>query len=91
MKHSHQQPSHTRHDKELCTGPYQNVEWATGKNAEIVGGQCQSHRKHDDAEYDGLRGSTNPHKEVGHKKRQDGNGYDEKRGIRSEPSAQFGQ
>ena len=65
MKHVYQRPSHTRHDDELGTGTYEDIERPTGQNAEVVGGQGQSHGQHNNAQNDCLRVATHPIEDVG--------------------------
>ena len=51
---------HARHDDELGASSNEYIQWALCQNLEIVGGQRQSHGKHDDAKDDGLGSSSHP-------------------------------
>ena len=66
--HLTEQPSegegYERHDGELCHRTDENVERTFCKQTEIVGRKCKSHRKHDDAEDDGLCVSFYPFKQL---------------------------
>ena len=77
----YQQIGHAWHDEELGARSYQDIQWPAGQNAEVVGGQCQSHGQHDDAEDDGLRGSSHPFEQFRCKEGYHGNGYNEERGV----------
>ena len=58
------------------TGTYQYGEGSAGQYAEVVSCQRQSHRQHDNAEDDRLRGAANPHEEVGYEECYHGDGND---------------
>ena len=87
MKNVNQKVGNAGHDEKLRTGTNEDVQRTTRQNAEILCGECQAHRKHDDAEDDGLCRSTNPHEEVGHEKCNHCDGSDEKGGMGGEPAA----
>ena len=78
MKHTDQQPCHTRHDKKLRTGSYQYIQGTTYEDAKVIGRKRQSHGEHDEAQNDSLCSSTNPPKKVWNKKGKYSNGDNEK-------------
>ena len=58
MPYVNQGICHARHDDELGASSDEDIQWTLCQNLEIVGGQCQSHGEHDDAENDGLGSSA---------------------------------
>ena len=88
VEHMHQQIGHTGHDEELRTGTDEDIQRALGQDAEIVSGQRQSHRQHDDAKDNGLCGAAYPYEQVGHEECQYGDGCHEQRGVLCQPAAE---
>ena len=82
-----QQIGYTRHDEKLGTGTDKDVQGTVCQYAEIIGGECQAHRQHDDAKNGGLCGATNPNEKPRYEKRQYGDGGNEKRGMVGKPTA----
>ena len=60
MPYMNQRVGHTRHDDKLGTGTDENIERTLSQNLEIIGGQGETHRKHNNAENDGLGCSAHP-------------------------------
>jgi hypothetical protein len=78
MKHMHQKIGHAGHDEKLRAGANENVERTSCQYPKVFGGECQSHRKHDDAENYGLCRPSYPFEKVGHEEGKYGNGRNEK-------------
>ena len=72
----YQQPCYCRHDEKLRTGTNQHVKRPLCQDAEIVGGECQPHGEHDDAENDGLGCATHPVEEMWEKEGDECHAYD---------------
>ena len=76
VEYLNQQVGYAGHNEELGTGTDKDVEGATGKDAEIVGGEGKSHRQHDNTQDNGLCCSSHPLEELGQKECQCRNGDD---------------
>ena len=88
MEDTHQQPRHAGHDDELSAGADEDVQRTARQHAEILRGQRQAHRQHDDAEDGGLGVAPHPVEEGGEEEGENGNGRDKQRSMRSQRAAE---
>ena len=87
MPYMHQQVSHSRHDYELRHGPHEKIPRPLQHDLEVLRGQRQSHRQHNQSQNHRLRIPMHPFEDSRQQERDDGYGDDECRGMFGEPLA----